>query len=73
MSGRPCGRFYAKCPTLPVDFPTVPPAALPQVEGASDMWISKMQYPVLVFAEIFGDAVDRRDAVDLVDMHDQAA
>jgi len=51
----------------------VPPAALPQVEGASDMWISKMQYPVLVFAEIFGDAVDRRDAVDLVDMHDQAA
>jgi hypothetical protein len=32
-----------------------------------------VEEPVLVFAEILGDAADRGDVMDLVGMHDQAA
>ena len=35
--------------------------------------VGDVKEPVLVLAEILGDAADRRDAMDLVDVHDQAA
>ena len=36
-------------------------------------FVGDVEQPVFVFAEIFGDAAERRDVMDLVDVHGQAA
>ena len=36
-------------------------------------FVGDVDQPVLVFAEILGDAIDGVDVMDLVDVHDQAA